>query len=45
MIDFNIIEIGETFETEQGTMVLTGKNFDEEGNLVGVSYQPVALSE
>lgn len=41
-MDFDILEIGDTFETEEVTMMLTGKNFDDEGNLVGVSYQPVS---
>ena len=45
MINFENLNIGDIFETEQGMMVLTGKNFDDEGNLVGVSYQPVQLSE
>jgi len=45
MIDFNILQIGDNFETEEGLMVLTGKNFDDEGNLVGASYQPVQVSE
>ncbi len=45
MIDFNTLNIGDTFEKDEETMVLTGKNFDDEGNLVGVSYQPVQLSE
>jgi hypothetical protein len=45
MMDFNTLDIGDTFETEEGMMVLTGKNFDENGNLVGVSYQPLQLSE
>lgn len=41
MINFNILDIGDTFEIEEGIMVLTGKNFDDANNLIGVSYQPV----
>jgi len=40
MINFEGLEIGNTFETDDGSMVLTGKNYDEKGVLVGVSYQP-----
>lgn len=42
MIDFENLNIDETFETEEGLMVITGKNFDNDGNLVGVAYQPVS---
>ena len=42
MIDYNNLNIDDTFETEDGLMILTGKNFDDEGNLVGVSYQLVS---
>lgn len=45
MIDFNIIEIGDTFMCDDVEYVLTGKNIDENGNIVGVSYQPIQLSE
>ena len=46
MIDFNTLNIGDTFDFEGETMILTGKILDDAGNLVGVSYQPVVpLSE
>jgi len=44
-MDFNNMQIGDHFEQDGKLYILTDKSLDNDGQLVGISFQPVTVSE